>query len=171
MRAAGVLAGLALALLLQTTLAGMTIQGATYVNLVLVAVVYVALAFGAVTGLFAGVAGGLVQDALAGGIIGIGSFAKSVTGFVVGVAGAQFIVSQPLPRFVMFLGATVVHEVCYQGLFALVEFRPFALPLGTLGMQAVINAVVGLVAFQVVEGAPGLMQRRRMRRASIRRRF
>jgi rod shape-determining protein MreD len=171
MRAAGVLAGLALALLLQTTIAGMTIQGATYVNLVLVAVVFVALAFGAVTGLFAGVAGGLVQDALAGGIIGIGSLAKSVTGFVVGVMGAQFIVSQPLPRFVMFLGATVLHEACYQGLFALVEFRPFTLPLRTLGMQAFINAVIGIVAFQVVEGAPGLMQRRRMRRASIRRRF
>jgi rod shape-determining protein MreD len=171
MRAAGVLAGLVLALLLQTTIAGMTIQGATYVNLVLVAVVFVALAYGAVTGLMAGVAGGLVQDALAGGIVGIGSLSKSVTGFAVGVLGAQFIVSQPLPRFVMFVGATVVHELCYQGLFALVEFRPFALPLATLAAQAFINGVVGIVAFQVVEGTPGLVQRRRMRRASIRRRF
>jgi rod shape-determining protein MreD len=171
MRAVGVLAGLALALLLQTTIAGMTMQGATFVNLVLVAVVFVALAYGAVTGLLAGVAGGMVQDALAGGIIGIGSLSKSVTGFVVGVMGAQFIVSQPLPRFVMFFGATVVHELCYQGLFALVEFRPFTLPVTTLVTQALINGVVGIVAFQVVEGAPGLVQRRRMNRASIRRRF
>ena len=46
------------------------------VNLVLVAVVYVALAFGPVTGLLAGTAGGLVQDALAGGIVGIGGFVE-----------------------------------------------------------------------------------------------
>lgn len=171
MRAAGVLAGLAAALLLQTTIAGMTMEGATLVNLVLVAVVYFALAYGAVTGLMAGMAGGLVQDALAGGIIGIGSLSKSLTGFLVGVLGAQFIVSQPLPRFVMFVGATALHELCYQGLFALVEFRPFTLPYSTLLAQAVINGVVGVVAFQVVEGGPGLVQRRRMRRASIRRRF
>jgi rod shape-determining protein MreD len=171
MRAAGVLAGLVLALLLQTTLAGFSMEGATLVNLVLVAVVYVALAFGATTGLLAGMGGGLVQDALAGGIIGIGSLPKSLAGFVVGLLGAQFIVSQPLPRFVMFVGATVVHELCYQGLFALVEFRPFALQWSTVAMQALINGLVGLLAFQVVEGTPGLVQRRRMRRASIRRRF
>ncbi|MBA3232134.1 MAG: rod shape-determining protein MreD [Acidobacteria bacterium] len=171
MRAAGVLAGLVLALLLQTTIAGMTMAGGALVNLVLVVVVFVALAYGAVAGLIAGMAGGLVQDALAGGIIGIGSLSKSVAGFLVGVLGAQFIVSQPLPRFVMFLGATAVHELCYQGLFALIEFRPFSLQYSTLAVQALINGVVGILAFQVVEGAPGLVERRRMRRASIRRRF
>ena len=43
MKAAGVILALAGALALQTTLAGLTIGGATAVNLVLVAVVYVAL--------------------------------------------------------------------------------------------------------------------------------
>ena len=37
--------------------------------------------------------------------------------------GAQFIVSQPLPRFVMFVGATFAHELCFQALHALVESR------------------------------------------------
>lgn len=171
MRAVFVLAGLVAALLAQTTIAGISMEGATLVNLVLVAVVYAALAYGAVAGLLAGVAGGLVQDALAGGIIGIGSLPKSVTGFLVGVLGTQFIVSQPFPRFVMFIGATVLHDLCYQGLFALVEFRPFSLPLSTLALQALINAVVGVLAFQVVEGTPGLVERRRMHRASVRRRF
>lgn len=171
MRSAFVLAGLAAALLAQTIIAGFSMEGATLVNLVLVAVVYAALAYGAIAGLLAGVAGGLVQDALAGGIVGIGSLSKSVTGFLVGVVGTQFIVSQPLPRFIMFMAATILHDLCYQGLFALVEFRPFSLQLSTLGLQALINAVVGVIAFQVVEGGPGLVQRRRMRRASIRRRF
>ena len=172
MKALVAVGALGAALVLQTTLAGMSMAGAAMVNLVLVAVVYLALAFGPVTGLFAGAAGGLVQDALAGTVVGIGSLPKSVTGFFVGVLGAQFIVSQPLPRFVMFVGATVVHELCYQALSALVEFRPFAMALPAVLTQAAVNALVGVLAFQVVEGAPGLMQRRESRRTSLsRRRF
>ena len=62
----GVLLALVVALALQTTLSGLTITGARMVNLVVVAVVYVALMYGPVTGLLAGTAGGLAQDALAG---------------------------------------------------------------------------------------------------------
>ena len=54
-----VLLALAVALALQTILAGLLIGGRIAVNLVLVAVVYVALAFGPVTGLLAGAVGGL----------------------------------------------------------------------------------------------------------------
>lgn len=173
MRTAAVIAALAVALLLQTMLAGASIVAATVVNLVLVAVVYVALAYGAATGLLAGAAGGLLQDALAGGIVGIGSLPKTVVGFLVGVLGAQFIVSQPVPRFVMFVGATVVHELCFQALSALVESRPFQMHYSATLTQAVVNGAIGLIAFQIVERGPGLMQRRDSRRAafSSRRRF
>ena len=115
-RALGVLLAMAVALTLQTTLAGMSVGAGASVNLVLVAVVYVALAFGPVIGLLAGAIGGLAQDALAGGIIGIGGFSKTLVGFMVGVLGAQFIVSQPLSRFIMFVAATFVHELCFQAL-------------------------------------------------------
>ena len=87
MKTVGVILALAGALALQTTLAGLTIGGATAVNLVLVAVIYVALAFGPVAGLLAGTVGGLVQDALAGGIVGIGGLSKTLVGFLVGRAG------------------------------------------------------------------------------------
>ena len=107
----------------------------------LVAVVYVALAFGPVTGLLAGVVGGLTQDALAGGIVGIGGLAKTLIGFAVGVLGAQFIVSQTLPRFVMFVAATFLHEVMFQGLHALIESRPLALHYSAVLVQAVVNGV------------------------------
>lgn len=172
MKTAGVLLALAGALALQTTLGGLTIGGGTAVNLVLVAVVYVALAFGPVPGLLAGSAGGLVQDALAGGIIGIGGLSKTIVGFVVGVLGAQFIVAQTLPRLVMFVGATVVHELCFQSLYALVESRTFSLRWVPLLMHAGVNGVVGIIAFKIVELGPGLLQRRDDRRNTIgRRRF
>lgn len=173
MKAAAVLVGLVLALLMQTTLGGISLDAGTRVNFVLVAVVYIALALGAMTGLLAGVAGGLAQDAIAGSIIGVGGIAKTVVGFLVGVLGAQFIVSQPLPRFVMFVGASVLHELCYQGLYALVEGHGIRLHYQAVLTQAAVNGLVGILAFQIVEMAPGLMQRRDARRASFssRRRF
>ena len=121
MKVAAVIVALLVALALQSTLAGLRIGGTTAVNLVLVVVVYGALSFGATGGLVIGTMGGLIQDALAGGLIGIGGFAKTVVGFLVGWLGAQFIVTQPLPRFVMFVGATMVHEACTQLLYAVVE--------------------------------------------------
>ena len=127
MKAAGVLLALVVALALQTTLSGLTLTGARMVNLVVVAVVYVALMYGPVTGMLAGTAGGLAQDALAGGIVGIGSLSKTIVGFLAGLLGAQFIVAQPFPRLVMFISGTVLHEVCYQGLCA----RPADVSCGT----------------------------------------
>jgi rod shape-determining protein MreD len=158
-----VLGALGLAILLQSTLSGLWVAGGLRVNLVLVAVVYVALAFGPTTGLLAGTAGGLAQDALAGGIVGIGALSKTIVGFLVGVLGAQFIVSQPLPRFVMFVGATFVHELCFQALYALVESRPFAMQQSATLIQALVNAAVGILAFQIVEGTPRLLERRNTR--------
>ena len=164
MRAAGVLLALIGALALQTTISGLTLGGARMVNLVVVAVVYAALTFGPVIGLFAGTAGGLAQDALAGGVIGIGSLSKTIIGFLSGLLGAHFIVAQPLPRFVMFVGATVVHEIIFQGLYALVEARGLRLQYSPLLTQSVINATVGLAAFFIIEQGPVLLQRRRARR-------
>ena len=170
MRAAAVLGALVVALLVQTSLAGISFRSAGLVNLVLVAVVYVAIGYGPVAGLLAGTAGGLVQDALSGGIVGIGGLSKTLVGFVVGVLSAQFIVSQPLPRLVMFVGATIAHELCFQALYALVESRAFAMSSSAVLTQAVINGAIGILAFQVVEKSPTMVARRRARRATLGRR-
>jgi rod shape-determining protein MreD len=159
-----VLLALLAALAVQTGLSGLTMSAARTVNLVVVAVVYVAMVFGPVTGMMAGTAGGLAQDALAGGIVGVGSLSKTIVGFLAGLLGAQFIVAQPLPRFVMFVSASLVHEVCYQALSAVVEVRPFRLAYTPVLSQAAINGMVGLAAFFLVERMPGMLQRRRARR-------
>ena len=172
MKMMAVLAALVVALLLQTTIAGMSLEGGSLVNFVLIAVVYLALALGAMTGLLAGAAGGLAQDAIAGSVVGIGGLSKTLVGFLVGVLGAQFIVSQPVPRFVMFVGGTFLHELCFQGLHALVEGQSVQFGFRSVLAQAAVNGLVGILAFQLVEGAPGMMQRRDARRSSFgRRRF
>jgi rod shape-determining protein MreD len=159
------------ALVLQTTISGISMAGAARVNLVLVVVIYAALAFGAGAGLLAGTAGGLAQDALAGGVIGVGGLSKTIVGFLVGVLGAQFIVAQPLTRFVMFVGATFLNEAIYQGLFAVVESRHFRMQYSTTLIQALVNAAIGIVAFLVVEKGPEMQQRRQSRPDFGRRRF
>jgi len=168
-KAAGVILAIALALALQSTLAPFVIRGTVAVDLVLVAVVYVGLTSGPVTGLLAGTFAGLVQDALTSGVIGIGGLAKTIVGFLAGIVGTQFIVAQPLPRFVVFFCATMLHGVVYMGLYSLLDLRHFGTPVAAVTGQAVGNAVIGVIAFQVVELLPGAMERRRAQRNRLRR--
>ena len=164
MRAAGVLIAIALALALQTTLARFVVSGTAAIDLVLVVVVYVALTTGPGTGMFAGSIAGLVQDALSSGVIGIGGLAKSIVGFIAGVIGQQFIVTAALPRFVMFLAATVVHSIVFMGLYIVLGLRAFPSPYAAVLSQALGNAAVGMIAFTIIEALPGMMERRRVRR-------
>jgi rod shape-determining protein MreD len=159
-KAAGVILAVALALASQTTLGRFLTRGPAAVDLVLVAVVYVALSSGPVTGLFAGTFAGLVQDALTTGIIGIGGLAKTIVGFLAGIIGTQFIVTQPIPRFVVFFAASVLHAVIFMGLYALLDLRHFGTPYAAIAGQGLANAVVGVLVFQLVELLPGAVDRR-----------
>jgi rod shape-determining protein MreD len=167
-KAAGIIVGVAAALALQATLARY-VRGDVAVNLVLVAVVYVALMLGPVTGLLTGAFAGLVQDALSTGIIGIGGLAKTLVGFLTGIIGTQFIVAQPVPRFCVFFGATLLHQLVFIGLNTLLDLRHFGTPYGAVARQAAGNAVVGVVAFQLVEFLPGAVERRRATKSRLRR--
>lgn len=169
MRAPGVIVAVAGALALQTTLARFLSGGTVAVDLVLVAVVFVALASGPVPGMLAGTFAGLVQDALSSGIIGIGGLAKTIVGFLSGVIGTQFIVTNSIPRFVVFLGATVLHAVVFMGLYVVLDLRHFGTPYAAVAGQALGNAFVGVIAFQIVELLPGALERRRAQRGRLRR--
>jgi rod shape-determining protein MreD len=168
-KAAGVILAVAAALALQTTLARFIVRGTVAVDLVLVVVVYLALTMGPTTGLLAGALAGLVQDALSSNVIGIGGLAKTLVGFLAGIIGTQFIVVHTLPRFVVFFSATVLHAVVFMGLYVLLDLRHFGTPYAAVSGQAVGNAVVGVVLFQLVELLPGAMEKRRAQRGRIRR--
>ena len=169
MKTAGIILAIALALVLQTTLTRFIVRGTVAVDLVLVVVVYVALSSGSVTGLLAGTVAGLIQDSLSTGLIGIGGLAKTLVGFLAGIIGTQFIVARPLPRFVVFFAATVLHQTVTIGLGVLLGLRPFGAPYAAVAGQALGNAVVGVAAFQLVELLPGAVERRRTARSRLRR--
>ena len=169
MKAAVVIMAVVLALALQTTLARFVIRGTVAVDLVLVVVMCVALTSGPVTGLLSGAVAGLVQDTLSSGVIGIGGLAKTVVGFLAGIVGTQFIVAQPFPRFVVFFAATVLHAIIFIGLYVLLDLRQFDAPYAAVAGQGVGNAIVGVVAFQLIEFLPGAVERRNAQRSRIRR--
>lgn len=156
------LAAIAAALAIQTTLASQLPETAQ-LDVVLILVVYVALTSGPTTGVVVGTVAGLVQDALSTGIMGIGALAKTLVGFAAGRLGTQFIVTAALPRFLVFLGASLLHAALFMGLYTVLGLRSFEAPYGAVAGQAVGNAVVGVVAFQLIEALPGVLARRRLR--------
>ena len=164
MKVAGVILAVALALVLQTTLARYAMWASSSVDLVLVVVVYAALSGGATTGILSGAFAGLVQDVLLSQVIGIGGLSKTLVGFLAGAIGTQFIVAQPLPRFIVFFSATVLHAVVFMGLYVLLDLRHFGSPVAAVAGHALGNAIVGVVAFQFVEALPGAIERRRITR-------
>jgi rod shape-determining protein MreD len=168
-KTAGIILAIVVALALQTTIARFVVSGTVAVDLVLVVVVYVALSSGSVPGLITGTVAGLIQDSLSTGVIGIGGLAKTIVGFVTGIIGTQFNIAEPVARFVVFFGATVVHQAITIGLGSVLGLRPFGTPYAAIAGEALGNAVVGVAAFQLSELLPGAVERRRMGRGRIRR--
>lgn len=166
MKAVGFIVAIFLALVLQTMVARVAFHGTPVVDLVLVAVVYLGLSSGPTAGLAAGTIGGLVQDALSSGIIGIGGLADTIVGFLAGLVGTQFIVTQPLTRMVVFFAATVVRSMLFIGLYVSLGLRQFPSPYAAVIIQGIGNAIVGVVVFELVEMLPGVVDRRRAARGS-----
>ena len=142
MRLLGVVLALAVALVLQTTLTGV-VRGVVPVDLVLVVVVGAALAFGPVAGLLAGTVGGLLQDALTSGILGMGGLAQTLVGFA---------------------AATAAHAAVLMGLYSLLGLRTFPDPVPAVAIQAVGNALVGVFGVRALDAVPKIIERRRANR-------
>jgi rod shape-determining protein MreD len=145
----------------QTTLSNVLSRGGTSIDLVLIVVVYIAIKSGAVTGLLAGTVAGLIQDALSSGVLGIGGLAKTIVGFLAGVLGTQFIVTAPLPRFLLLVLGTVLQTAIVMGVYTLLNLRQFTLAYPQIAGQALGNAFVGVIGFQLIEWFPGFVDRRR----------
>lgn len=163
-------AALVVAVVAQTAVGWLNWQGIPAVDLVLVVVVYIALSSGPVAGLAAGTAGGLVQDALSSGILGMGGLAKTVVGFLAGRFGTQFIVTSTLARLVTFAAATAAHAVLFMGAYSLLGLRTFPNAVTMVAVQAVGNGVLGVIAFQIADRLPSTLERRRATRGVVGRR-
>lgn len=159
------------AILLQVTLARYTVGGRVVFDFVLVGVVFAALQSGPVAGILTGTVGGLLQDVLAGEVIGVGGLAKTLIGCAAGLVGTQFVLARPQARMLITAVATVVHRAIIIGIHALIEQQWPGVPWRPMIIEMLINSGVALVAFQLASGVPGLVSRQRLgRRSSLSRR-
>ena len=101
MKATTVFLAVLAAVLFQVALARYAVGGRWVFDLVLVGVAFAALQGGALAGMVAGTVGGLLQDVLSGGIVGVGGLAKTVVGCVVGVVGTQFVLARASARMLI----------------------------------------------------------------------
>ena len=69
----------------------------------------------------------------------------------------------------VFFAASVLHAIVFMGLYVLLDVRHFGAPYGAVAGQAAANAVVGVIAFQLVELLPGAVERRRAGKSRLRR--
>lgn len=164
MNIARVLLVVAIGVILQMALARYAAGGRWVFDLVLVAVVYAALFWGPVAGMWAGTVGGLVQDALSGDVVGVGGLAKTVAGLSAGLAGAQFIVTRAPARVATLAAVTIGHRLLVLTLVSLVDQRWSQVDWLGMLVETGLNGLAGLVAFQATELLPGAVRTTRERR-------
>lgn len=167
MKNLAVVAAIAVAVALQLALTRFTVGSRWVFDLVLVAVVYVALRWGPTAGVLGGTLGGLLQDALAGSTIGVGGLAKTVVGFAAGVIGSQFIVVRPLPRMLLVAAGTVMARLIVTALYSVIDVRWPGMSWLALFSETVLNAIAAFIVFQGSETVPVMLRRGPARRSAF----
>jgi rod shape-determining protein MreD len=166
-----VVATVIVAVVLQLTFARYMIGGRLVFDLVLVGVVFAALQWGPVAGMLAGTMGGLLQDALSGGIVGVGGLAKTIVGYITGQIGVQFVLTRPRARILPLMVATVVHRLLMLSFYGMIDQRWPQIWWTAMLWETVVNAACGLVLFLAADALPNAVSRGRMsRRSSLSRR-
>lgn len=163
MRAAWIACGLAVALAVQTTLVRMAAGTGAPLDLVLMVVIAVAVADGPRAGLWTGAVGGLLQDALSGGVIGVGGLAKTLVGYVGGQFASQFMVTRLWQKGLMFAGGSLLHAWLFAGGYRLWFDDRMVITFRELTAQVTVNTVVGVLAAVGLHLVPAAVERRRLR--------
>ena len=163
MRVAWIAFALAAALAIQTTLVRMVAGTGAPLDLVLMVVIVVAIVNGPRAGLWTGTCGGLLQDALSGGVIGMGGLAKTVVGYLGGQFAAQFMVTRLWHKALVFVGGSLLHAALFVGGYGLLFDDRVVVTPRDLVMQAAANTVVGLMVAVGLQTIPDEVERKRLR--------
>jgi len=157
-----VIAVLAVCLAIQTGLGRVWPDAPRYVDVMMVPVVWYAIAGSQRSGMLVGCATGLVQDAwFQAGAFGISGFKKTLIGWVLGGLGSRFDLNSTPSRFVFGAVATLSDSLLDLGLRQLLDQSSAApRPLEIL-IKAILTGILVVVAF----GMTGWRQGRKGRRS------
>jgi rod shape-determining protein MreD len=123
----------------------------SYLEMPLLVTVYFSLMRRSPTqGVLLGAAIGIAQDALSANPLGMFGIVKTLVGYAAGVASQQFDVETPGSRLVQALVFFVAHQFVYWGLGRVIG-QPFALDLPLTLVMAVLNALVAVPLFHILD--------------------
>jgi rod shape-determining protein MreD len=127
-----------------------------YIDLFAVVAAGFGLARGRMEGLLSGAVAGLVQDAFSGGPLGFNGIAKTVVGYVAGIAGRHLIIRGWSTRTLFFALATLL-DLLILAVVGYAAERPRVVGEGLAPLYLCIgNAFAGILLVRVLERrAPG----------------
>ena len=141
---------LLLALFVQTTFIRLITNTFVPFDSMLIVIVFVALFRGAVVGIVVGSIGGLLQDILSGGIIGVNGLVKSTIGLLVGFTAARFVIDTLWYRLVLLFTASLMSTLFFLVVYGLllnrIESIDLLLSFDNLVYQAAANMILGGLA-------------------------
>jgi rod shape-determining protein MreD len=152
------------AVVLQVALARHAVGGRFVFDIVLVGGVSAPQAGGG--GMLAGTIGGLLQDVLSGGVVGLAGLVKTLVGYAAGAMGTHFVVAKAHARALIVAVASLVSGLMSAGLQGVIAQSWPRVSWPGMLEAIVINTAVGWLAFQLAESVPGAVARGRSRRRS-----
>ena len=140
------------ALLLQTALSQIVPGHARILDPFLIVLVYCGLTGGEMHGMLAGVAAGWIQDIHFGGsVLGLAGLTKILIGFTVGAASSRFHLVEAAARALVLFVATAADALIYTQLASVFDVAAYEITPAGILVRAIVNAVVGVVAYELVE--------------------
>lgn len=123
LRAAISICVLLLVCVLEVTCVNAVAIGRVRPDIILVVLVYVAVELGIGSAVAVAAAGGIIQDALGTGMIGVNVFSKVGVALTLGYAGSRVVIDRPAVRMSLMACATVIHMTLNLCILALAGFH------------------------------------------------
>jgi rod shape-determining protein MreD len=140
-------AALLVALVAQLALSSPWPGAMAFFDLPLLVVLYYALNRGPSLGLTVGGFVGLLQDALAGSLLGAGALSRSLVGYLTGSATVRFVLGGPFARFLVVIAATLAARLLEFFTLAVMGRHLAAPPPADLLAGIAGNGAAGAVLF------------------------
>ncbi|HET9532621.1 MAG TPA: rod shape-determining protein MreD [Blastocatellia bacterium] len=145
-----------------------------FIDLPLLVTVFLSLQREPFQGMLTGLAAGLGGDIIAGGILGVGGFSKTLIGYLVAMASIKFPLENPLARLAVVAVASATNTLLYVGLHFMLEqdlprTSTWAEFGRTLGWKALGDTVTAIFVFIVLNRV--FQEQEATRRMAIRKRF
>ncbi|MBN2370714.1 MAG: rod shape-determining protein MreD [Vicinamibacteria bacterium] len=149
------------ALLIQDGLTLVLPAHARFLDPFLLITIHFALTRGETTGMLIGIAAGWVQDVSFGArILGLIALSRAIIAYGVGVLAHRLLITGALGRAIVVFLATLLDAWIYERLAGMFDLRINVLSFTDTLIRGLVNALVGVTAYQLIER----LAQRRVRR-------